>query len=128
MDEVGIHPAVQVVQAYFSARQADGYEAARAYWADDAVWHITGSHQGAGDYSPDGYLDFQARWREDHPSYAAQVREMSGFGDELAILLVESRGGPSPGVASGVAIFRVVNGRIVEGWAIPAFASGRHPF
>jgi ketosteroid isomerase-like protein len=56
MDEVGIHPAVQVVQAYFSARQADGYEAARSYWADDAVWHITGGHDGAGDYSPDGYL------------------------------------------------------------------------
>ena len=92
------------------------------------MWHITGSHEAAGDDGANEYVDFQSRWREDHPSYAAQVRGVSGFGDEPAILLVESQGGAAPGIASGVAIFRVVDGSIAEGWAIPAFAGGQYPF
>jgi hypothetical protein len=101
---------------------------ARSFWADDATWHITGNHEHAGHYNVDAYLALTAQWMQDFPSYEAELRDVKAFGDELALFFLESRGGAAPGAAPGVAIFRVVDGKIEEGWAIPAFAGGRHPF
>ena len=94
----------------------------RAAWAEGAVWHLTGTHSRARDYDIDAYLAMLAEWFATYPSYAAEVVEVRTIGDELICLTFRSTGGEAPGTAEGLTVYRVVGGKIAEGWAIPSDA------
>jgi ketosteroid isomerase-like protein len=102
--------------------------AARALWHDDAVWHLTGRHADAGDLDPDAYLDLLERWRREHPDYLPQVIEVREYDDDVAVVHLRSIGGSAPGTAAGLMVYRVVDGRVAEGWAIASVGHGEHPF
>lgn len=67
-------------------------------------------------------------WSATYPSYQAEYKDARDVGEDVAMIVLESTGGMAPGRASGLLIYRVVDGKIREGWAIPAFADGRYPF
>ena len=101
---------------------------ARAMWSDDAVWHLTGTHDFAGEYTPDEYFGALGRWAERYPAYTSEFKDTRDVGDDVAVIYMESADGMAPGLASGLLIYRVVDGRIREGWAIPTSGGGRFAF
>jgi ketosteroid isomerase-like protein len=118
---------IEVVRTFYRALlDADG-AAARACWRDDAVWHVTGSSELSKDYLPDPYFVMLAEWAARYPDYAFTSTEVGQF-DDAAVMFIESTGGMAPGRASGLMVYRVTDGRITEGWAIPAFGDGQHLF
>ncbi|HVF76288.1 MAG TPA: nuclear transport factor 2 family protein [Acidimicrobiales bacterium] len=120
--------AGDVVARFFGALGERDFGAARPYWADSAVWHVVGTHDLAGDYAPDAYLAMLATWFADHPDYAVEFTDFRAHGDEGVVVHLESRHGRAEGPASGLMVYRVVDGLIVEGWGIPTFDDARLPF
>jgi hypothetical protein len=119
----------RVVGQMFQALQTGDFESAGELWADDAVWHLTGSHPDAGDYPPASYFTLLRGWHERYPDY--EVVDIAGpqpNGSQGVMLHLRSRGGPAPGEASGWMLYRVVAGKITEGWAIPTSGNGQYPF
>jgi hypothetical protein len=118
----------QVVEGFMAAMGSGDPIGARARWTDDAVWHLTGSHDLAGDYSADEYFEMLGRWAARYPDYQPAFLGVRDYGTEGAVAYMESTGGMAPGTASGLLVYRVVDGRIHEGWAIPTFGGGGYAF
>jgi ketosteroid isomerase-like protein len=118
----------EFVQSMYVRLVSGDVAGARAMWADDAVWHLTGSHDLSGDYSPDEYFGVLGQWADRYPSHVAELKDVRDVGEDVAIIYMESTDGMAPGLASGLLIYRVVDGQIREGWAIPTFAAGRFAF
>jgi ketosteroid isomerase-like protein len=118
----------QIVKAFFEAMAGSDPLDAKSKWAVNAVWHLTGSHELARDYTRDEYFHMLDAWHSAYPSYKARVKEVRDYGDQVAVVLMESKDGMAPGAASGILVYRVVDGTIREGWGIPTFESGRYPF
>ena len=118
----------EVVQAFFSAMEAGEVLEARAAWDQQAVWHLTGSHELARDYSRNEYFEMLLSWHAAYPNYRAEWKDARDYGDQVAVVYMESSNGMAPGKGSGLLVYRVVSGTIREGWAIPTFESGRYAF
>ena len=121
-------PRVEFVVSMYERLTRGDVAGARAMWADDAVWHLNGSHDLAGDYSPEAYFDVLGVWAERYPSYASEFKDARDVGEDGAVIYMESTGGMAPGDGSGLLIYRVVDERIAEGWAIPTTGGGRYAF
>jgi len=121
-------PPTAAVQEMYRRLRTGDVDGARSMWADGAVWHLTGSHRFAKDYDVGEYLQMLAEWRATYPSYEAAYDDVRDVGDELAVMVLTSTGGMAPGPATGLMVFRVVDGVIHEGWGIPAFGAGRFAF
>lgn len=119
---------VSVIGELFQALGERDFGRARRCWRDDAVWHVTGSHELAGDFAVDDYLALLRQWFADHPEYSVEFTDFRANGDQGVAVHIRSEGGLAPGVASGWMLYRVVDGAITEGWGIPTFADGRYPF
>lgn len=119
---------LEVVQQFFGCLGARDPLAGRALWSDDAIWHLSGRHSRARDYRVDDYLAMLTDWFASYPSYAGAVDVWSTSGDEAVSVALTSTGGEAPAQASGLMIYRVVDGLIREGWGIPTFADGRWAF
>jgi ketosteroid isomerase-like protein len=117
----------EVVRAFFDHLLAGEPHAALQLWAPNSVWHVTGQSAWARDYSPAEYLAMGAQWYVKHPDYNYKMTTLRELG-ELAFFSIRSRGGEAPGEAEGMMVYRVVDGRIAEGWAIPASGGGRYTF
>jgi hypothetical protein len=118
----------RVVEGFMAAMGSGDLVGVRARWADDAVWHLTGSHELAGDHSADGYFEMLGRWATKYPDYQPDFHGVQDYGTEAAVAYMESARGMAPGAASGLLVYRVVQGRIREGWAIPTFCGGAYAF
>jgi len=116
------------VQAMYERLRNGDAVGALAMWDDRATWHLTGQHEFARDYDPDEYLAMLGQWAAAYPSYQAHYAEARDVGEDVALIVLESTGGMAPGQASGLLIYRVVDGRIREGWGVPTFAEGRYAF
>jgi ketosteroid isomerase-like protein len=125
---MGDHTRVEFVQAMYQRLVSGDVEGARSMWSDDAVWHLAGDHEFAKDYNPDSYFQLLGTWAERFPSHVPEFKEARDLGEEGAMIIMESTNGMAPGVASGVMIYRVADGKIREGWAIPTFGGGRYAF
>lgn len=68
------------------------------------------------------------RWFDDHPDYAAEFTDFRAHGAEGVVVHLRTQNGAAPGTASGLIIYRVRDGLIAEGWAVPTFEDGRFPF
>jgi ketosteroid isomerase-like protein len=117
----------EVVRTFYQALVDGDGAAARACWHDDAVWHVTGTSEMSTDYLPDPYFSLLAEWAARYPDYAFTSKDVGQY-DDVAVMFIESTGGMVPGRASGLMIYRVTEGKIAEGWAIPAFSDGRYLF
>ena len=115
------------MRAFFDHLSAGDRAAALDCWWPGAVWRVTGRSAWAGDYTPEEYLAMGAQWYASYPDYTYKFGRVSEAG-ELAYFFVRSQGGEAPGEAEGMMIYRVVDGRIVEGWAIPATGGGDFGF
>ena len=97
----------------------------RADWSDDAVWHIIGTHDLAGSVPVDDYFTMlKAVFVE--ADYRFEVVGLRQLG-ELVFVDIVSEGsiaGNEVDPAGGVMIYRVVDGKITEGWAIGAGSGG----
>jgi ketosteroid isomerase-like protein len=118
---------MEVMRTFYRALLDGDGAAARACWRDDAVWHVTGSSELSKDYLPDPYFAMLAEWAARYPGYAFTSKEVGQY-DDVAVMFIESTGGMAPGRASGLMVYRVTDGRITEGWAIPALGGGQHLF
>ena len=126
---MGAVPApLAVVQQFFGCLGARDPLAGGALWSGDAVWHLSGRHSRSGDYRVDDYLAMLTDWFASYPSYAGEVDEWRTSGDEAVSVAISSTGGEAPVRATGLMIFRVVDGLIREGWGIPTFADGQWAF
>jgi hypothetical protein len=117
----------EVVRAFFDHLTAGKPDLALACWAPGAVWHITGRSAWSRDYTPAEYLVMGAEWYVHYPDYTYKFGRVSDQG-ELAFFFVRSQGGEAPGEAEGMMVYRVVDGRITEGWSIPASGGGDFTF
>ena len=88
---------------------------------------MTGRSARAGHYSLTDYLALCRQWYVDFPNYQADVGELTEVG-ELAFFSVRSRDGEAPGETEGLMLYRVVDGLIMEGWAIPARHGDQYTF
>jgi hypothetical protein len=122
------HPTpAEAVATFFKHLRAGSVDLALKCWAPGALWHVTGRSSRAGDYSPGDYLVMCRQWYVDYPKYAAEFGAFSSFG-ELAFFSIRSRNGEAPGETQGMMLYRVVDGLIAEGWAIPAQHADRYTF
>jgi hypothetical protein len=110
---------VEVVQSFFSLLGAGEVAAAKRVWAEGAIWHLTGSGRRARDYRIDDYVTMLAGWVAEFRSYHLDWLEWSTIGD-LVYATGRSTGGEAPGIGEGLVVYRVVGGRIAEGWGIPS--------
>ena len=124
MDPVDTAPVMQL----FEALTNRDFEAARRLWLDDGTWHLGGSHDLAGDYMPDDYIEILRGWVEKYPEYTATDFSMQQFGTDVVAVHLVTTGGRAQGEASGLLIYRVKDGAIAEGWAIPTSWQGSQPF
>lgn len=116
------------VAAFFTSLANRELTDARQLWSADGVWHVQGHHDLAGDYSRDEYIAMLGRWFEAHPDYAAEDFRIEPFGEDVVVTHLVTVNGRFDGRASGLMIFRVGDSQILEGWAIPTFEGGAHPF
>ncbi len=97
-------------------------EAVYATWADDAVWHILDASRYRGDYTRDEYFALLAgNWATDVTDYRFEVEVCESFGEELVVAYLKSSGVSVDGPIDengGLMIYRVVNGKVAEGWAL----------
>lgn len=120
--------ATAAVTAFFTSLADRELSDARHQWSPDGVWHVQGHHDLAGDYNRDEYIALLRRWFDAHPDYAAEDFRMERFGEDVVVAHLVTVNGRFDGKASGLMIFRVGDSQIVEGWAIPTFGGGAHPF
>lgn len=119
--------STEVVVMFFKQFRAGNTQAAFKCWSPDGVWHVMGRSSRAGDYSLPEYLTMCAQWYVDYPHYTAEFGAISSMG-ELAFFNIRSKNGEAPGETEGMMLYRVVDGLITEGWAIPARHGDRYTF
>lgn len=73
------------------------------------------------------YLAMCAQWYGEFPTYSAEFGALSSIG-ELAFFTIRSQNGEAPTETEGMMLYRVVDGLITEGWAIPARHGDRYTF
>jgi ketosteroid isomerase-like protein len=117
----------EVVEAFYAALADGNAGTARNCWADGAVWHVTGESDLSRDYDPDAYFMMLGEWAARYPDYTFTSTSVGEY-DEAAVFFIESTGGMAPERASGLMVYRVTDGKIAEGWAIPAFGDGQYLF
>jgi ketosteroid isomerase-like protein len=120
MTEVAVPSPQEVVHAMYEKLGDGALEEARALWSDSGVWHVTGSHPLAGDYNTDEYFSFVQRFLRDHPDYRAEWLDVHSYDGTILVANLQSTGGPASGTARGVLVIRVAEGKVQEGWGIPA--------
>lgn len=125
--EIKHRSPIDTVKAWFAHRRAGELDKAVGCWAPDALWRIQGSSSRAKNYSPPDYVAMLTEWFQTYPAYTGELSEPSQVG-ELVYFTAKSRNGEAPGESEGMAIFRVVDGLIAEGWAIPGNHGGRMAF
>ncbi len=112
-------------------RRGEG-EAVYATWADDAMWYVLDASRYQGSYTRDEYFAMlSTTWATDVPDYSFEVASCEGYGDELVIAHLRSAGTTPDGPIDsngGLMIYRVVDGKIVEGWALSRGRDATTPF
>ena len=107
-------------------------EAVYATWANDAVWHVLDATRYKGDYTRDEYFTMLGtNWATDVQDYAPEVISCEPFGEDLVVVHLRSSGTHVDGPIDekgGLMIYRVVEGKIAEGWALSRGKDATTPF
>lgn len=115
------HPNVEAARASLEAFMKGDVEGMAAGLADDAVWHIPGTHRFAGEYTgKDAILGrFQKMSEAGSRVSLDEIHDIVGGEDHVVALVQTSVSGPS-GSASGNAVFvmHVRDGLLREFWAL----------
>ena len=122
----------ELIRRNFELFQQGHGEAVYAAWAPDAVWHVLDATRFQGDYTRDEYFTMLGTtWAEEVPDYAFDVVDCRSYGNALVVVHLRSRGTTSDGPIDengGLMIYRVVDGKIMEGWALSRGRDARTPF
>jgi hypothetical protein len=114
------HPNVEATRAALEGFMKGDMETMAASIADDAVWHIPGSHRFGGTF--EGRAAIMARFQEQAAAGFAvsldEIHDIVGGDDHVVALVRTSVSGPG-GSASGnaVFVFHVEGGKGKEFWA-----------
>jgi hypothetical protein len=114
------HPNVETTRAALEAFMKGDVETFAASIADEAVWHVPGSHSFAGTF--EGKAAIMGRFQEmaasGHVASIDEIHDIVG-GDDHVVALVRTSLTGSGGSASGNAVFvlHVEAGRAKEFWA-----------
>jgi ketosteroid isomerase-like protein len=114
------HPNVEATRTAFEAFMKGDTEALAPHIADDAVWHIPGSHRFAGTF--EGKAAIMGRSQEQAEAGVQtsfdEIHDIVGGDDHVVALMRTSVTGPG-GSAAGNAIFvlHVKDGTATEFWA-----------
>ena len=112
---------LDVVNASYQAVVDKDTTLARSYWSDDATWHGVYATQSswAGDRTADEYLASLADWFDRYPNYSVDVLSQSVIAPHLVALHVRTRNGEAQHEVQGLMLWRVLDGKIAECWALP---------
>jgi len=119
-----------VVRRNLEAHARGDLDGWRAGWHDDAIWHITGSSPFAGDVAVDDYVAIMRAAVDENAAYSGEPIGLLEVG-ELAVVTWHSEGevaGLQLDGEGGLLVYRVVDGKVAEGWAIAAGSGGTVPF
>ena len=112
---------VELIRRNFELLAAGDATAVYATWHPEAQWHILDHAGFEGTYSRDEYFALLGRWSELLNDYSIEVVSCDAYGDELVVVYIRSTGTTAQGPVDengGLMIYRVVDGLIVEGWAV----------
>ena len=102
------------MEAQFAAFAAGDLATAIAGWHDDATWYpVTPGGPQTEPGSRDEYFALLASWYEDRPGYEIVDVQLHALGGLVVAGLTTS-------VGRGILVYRVVDGKIAECWAINA--------
>ena len=119
---------VAVVRGTFERFAAGDVESVMATWADDAEWHVLDAGPLRGSYSKlDYFTKVLPEFAASHEDYELTVESVTAHGPELVVVHVRSTGS-NIDPDGGLMIYRVVDGEIVEGWALSRGRDARLPF
>lgn len=119
-----------VVRRNLEAHARGDVDGWRAGWHDDALWHVTGSSAFVGDIAVDDYAELIRATVNDNSAYTGEPIGLLEVG-ELAIVTWHSEGSIGEielDGRGGVLVYRVVGGKVAEGWGIAAGSGGALPF
>jgi hypothetical protein len=117
----GSQSPTDVVKATYEAVIAQDLELARTHWSDDATWHgvYAVDSPWAGDRTADGYLASLVTWFVQHPDYSADALNQLAVPPNLVVWHLRTRNGEAPHEVEGLMLWRVLNNKITDCWAIP---------
>lgn len=113
------HPNVDIARASLAALMKGDVETMAAGIADDATWHVPGSHQWAGEYS--GKAEIVGRFgRMAEQGYGFTLDEIHDIvgGDDhvIALVRVTARGPSESASTKGIWVMHVRDGKASEFW------------
>jgi hypothetical protein len=103
-----------------------------ASWAEHAVWQVLDATRYQGDNTRDEYFTMLGTtWATDVQNYSPEIVSCESYGDDLVVAHLKSSGthidGPIDEMG-GLMVYRVANGKIVEGWALSRGKDATTPF
>ena len=107
---------------------AGDFEGVMSTWAGDALWHILDANPWQGTHSKiDYFTKVLGEFSVDRGDYRVHVESITEFGPELVVVHLRSTG-INIDPAGGLMIYRVVDGTVVEGWALSRGRDATLPF
>jgi ketosteroid isomerase-like protein len=126
------HPNADLVRENFARFARGEGEAVYASWAEDAVWHVLDATRYQGNYTRDEYFTMLGTtWATDVQNYSPEIVSCESYGEDLVVAHLKSSGthidGPIDELG-GLMIYRITDGKIVEGWALSRGKDATTPF
>lgn len=115
------HPNEDVIRSYVTAFARGDLEAAKAYLADDVVYHVGGHHPLAGDYrGKDAVIDFfQRRSARTDGTFKVVPHDLLANDEHgVALANVMAERGGKHFAWDVVTIYHVARGKVTECWVI----------
>ena len=114
----------EIIRRYYDSMNRGDVAARNTFWAEDIVWHGNQA-EGAGQ-GLESSVDLHDQIKNAFSGLHATIDDMMAEGDKVAARFTATgiHTGPLPGVEptgmpvtwTGIAIYRIVNGKIAEDW------------
>lgn len=114
----------EIIRRYYASMNRGDVTARDTFWAEDIVWHGNQA-EGAGQ-GLESSVDLHDQIKNAFSGLHATIDDMVAEGDKVAVRFTATgiHTGPLPGVEptgmpvtwTGIAIYRIVNGKIAEDW------------
>jgi hypothetical protein len=102
-------------------------EGIKATWSEDSQWHGLNASSAGMTLGRDDYFSMLASFADAVPDYGVAVKSVTGFGEYLVLVHLDSWGtGIQPG--GGLVIYRIDGGEIVANWVVTGGADANAPF
>ena len=113
-----------IIRRYYDSMNRGDVAARDSFWAEDFVWH--GNQAGGAGQGLDSSIDLHDQIKNAFSELHATIDDMVAEDDKVAVRFTATgiHTGPLPGIEptgkpftwTGLAIYRIVNGKIAEDW------------